>query len=310
MIRCRPLPLAGLLPLAAVLLGSPRPAAACSVCACGDALVAVAEMPGNVGQLRLALESEILTLTARSDVSPGMTDSLSQYTLRLGAVWSPLDRLNVLFTLPATRKVMRTEGMGTDRPASDETGLGDVEVGLRWFAWEAVDFGARTRQSLAFMAGASAPTGPNGAAAGGVRVDEHGQLGTGGWGPSAGVFYRLAGEVWSGFATASGRYRTRNSYGYRYGEALVWSVQAQVQPLAWLVATLGVDGRAAAADRDSGAAVANTGGLVLAAAPGLHFNVMKGGWLFARAQVPFYTRLLGEQTVGPVWTAGIRYEAL
>jgi hypothetical protein len=154
------------------------------------------------------------------------------------------------------------------------------------------------------------PTGPDGATAGGVRVDEHGQLGTGGWGPYAGAFYRLAGEVWSGFATASGRYRTRNSYGYRYGEALVWSVQAQLQPLPWLAAVLGVDGRAAAADRDSGATVANTGGLVLAAAPGLHFNVAKGGWLFARAQIPFYTRLLGEQTVGPVWTAGIRYEAL
>ena len=81
-------------------------------------------------------------------------------------------------------------------------------------------------------------------------------------------------------------------------------------PLAWLVAALGVEGRAAAADRDSGATVANTGGLVLAAAPGLHFDVAKGGWLFARVQVPFYTRLLGEQTVGPVWTAGIRYEAL
>jgi hypothetical protein len=309
MTRCH-LPLAALLSLAAVLFGFPRPAAACSVCACGDSLVAIAEMPGNVGQLRLSLESETLAMTAASEASPGMTDALSQYTLRLGAVWSPLDRLNVLFTLPVTRKVMRMEGMGMDRPASDETGLGDVEVGLRWFAWEGVDFGARTRQSLALMAGASVPTGPNGAAAGGVRVDEHGQLGTGGWGPYTGLFYRLAGDVWSGFATASGRYRTRNAYGYRYGEALVWSVQAQVQPLDWLVAALGVDGRAAAADRDSGATVANTGGLVLAAAPGFHLNVVKGGWLFARAQVPFYTRLLGEQTVGPVWTAGIRYEAL
>jgi len=49
---------------------------------------------------------------------------------------------------------------------------------------------------------------------------------------------------------------------------------------------------------------------VLAAAPGLHFNAVKGGWLFARAQIPYYTRLLGEQTVGPAWTTGIRYEAL
>lgn len=308
MTRCQPLPLAALMPLAAVLLAFPRPAAACSVCACGDALVAVAEMPGNVGQLRLTLETEILTMTAASESSPGMTDALTQYTLRLGTVWSPVDRLSVVLTVPVTRKVMRMEGMGMDQPASDETGLGDVDLGARWFAWESVDFGARSRQSLALLAGASLPTGPDGATAGGVRVDQHGQLGTGGFGPYAGIFYRLAGEVWSGFATASARYRTSSSYGYRYGEALVWSVQAQAQPLPWLVAALGVDGRAAAADRDSGATVANTGGLVLAAAPGLHFEVAKGGWLFVRAQVPFYTRLLGEQTVGPVWTAGIRYE--
>jgi hypothetical protein len=40
------------------------------------------------------------------------------------------------------------------------------------------------------------------------------------------------------------------------------------------------------------------------------FNVFAGAWLFARAQLPVRTALLGEQTVGPVFTAGIRYVAL
>ena len=308
MDRRHPFPLAALLALAAILLTAPRPAAACSVCACGDALVAVAEMPGNVGQLRLTLEADVLTMTAASEAGPGLTDALTQYSLRLGVVWSPLDRLNLVLTVPATRKVMQLQGTGVDATTSDESGLGDVDLGVRWFVWESVDFGARTRQSLALMAGTSMPTGPDDATVGGVRVDQHGQVGTGGWGPYAGVFYRLSGAVWSGFASASGRYRTQNSYGYRYGEAIVWSIQAQFQPLSWLVAALGVDGRAAAADEDSGETVPDTGGLVLAAAPGLHFNVAKGAWLVARAQIPFYSRLLGEQTVGPVWTAGVRYE--
>jgi hypothetical protein len=82
-----PLPPAALLALASALLASPRPAAGCSVCACGDALVAVAEMPGSVGQLRLSLETEILTMTSGSEGNPGMTDALTEiYTLRLGAV--------------------------------------------------------------------------------------------------------------------------------------------------------------------------------------------------------------------------------
>jgi hypothetical protein len=48
----------------------------------------------------------------------------------------------------------------------------------------------------------------------------------------------------------------------------------------------------------------------LAATPAVLFNVFAGAWLFARAQLPVRTALLGEQTVGPVFTAGIRYEAL
>ncbi len=305
----RPLRSAGLLALAAALL-APPPARACSVCACGDPLAAVAETPGNRGSLRLSLEAEALTMTAGSESAPGMSDELTQWTLRPSAVWSPLPSLNLALTLPFTNKRMVETGMGLQTPTSDLTGLGDVELGLRWFVFESVDFGARLSQSGAVMAGTSFPTGSNEAVVDGVRVDEHGQLGTGGFGPYLGLFYRLGGDVWSGFATASGRYRTENSHGYRYGESLQWALQGMWQPGSWFAASLSLDGRSAAADREGGAAVPNTGGLVLALTPAVHFNVFGGGWLFARAQLPVYTSLLGEQTVGPVFTAGIRYEAL
>lgn len=298
------------LPVLAATLLAPPPARACSVCACGDPLAAIAETPGNRGSLRLTLEAEALSVTSGSETMPGMTDELDQWTLRPAVVWSPLASLNLALTAPFTRKRMVETGMGMDAPMSDLSGLGDVELGVRWFPFQAVDFGARLRQSGAVMAGTSFPTGENDAAQDGVRVDEHGQLGTGGWGPYLGLFYRLSGDAWSGFATLTGRWRSENSYGYRYGQSLHWALQGQWQNGSWFAASLAFEGRSAAADRDGGAEAPNTGGVVLALTPAVHFNVLAGAWLFARAQLPVFTALLGEQTVGPVFTAGLRYEVL
>ncbi|HET6923101.1 MAG TPA: hypothetical protein VFI16_08135 [Anaeromyxobacteraceae bacterium] len=309
MLAPRLLRAARLLALPAALL-APLAARACSVCACGDPLAAVAETPGNRGSLRFALEAETLRVTSASEAMAGMTDELTQWTLRPSAVWSPLPTLNLVATVPFTNKRMDETGMGMDSTMSDLSGLGDVELGVRWFPFQSVDFAARLRHSGAVMAGTSFPTGSNDAASNGVRVDEHGQLGTGGFGPYLGLFYRLSGDTWSGFATLTGRVRTENSHGYRYGQSLHWALQGQWQPGSWFAASLALEGRSAAADREQGAAAPNTGGLVLAATPAVHFNVFAGAWLFARAQLPVHAALLGEQTVAPVFTTGIRYEAL
>lgn len=298
---------AGALALAAAL--APPPARACSVCACGDPLAAAAETPGNRGSLRLALEAETLRVTAASEAMPGMTDELTQWTLRTSAVWSPLPALNVVATVPFARKRMVSTGMNMDSTMSDLSGLSDAELAVRWFAFESVDFGARLRQSGAVVAGTSFPTGSNGATSAGVRVDEHGQLGTGAFGPYLGLFYRLGGDAWSGYATASGRWRGENSHGYRYGESLQGALQGQWEPGGAFAASLALEVRSAAADRELGAAVPNTGGLLLAATPAVHLEVLSGAWLFARVQLPFHAALLGEQTVGPVFAAGIRYQA-
>lgn len=292
---------------ALALLAASAPAWACSVCGCGDPLVAVGEVASNAGQVGLELDGQYLSQKAGGDV-PGTTDVLDQYSLLLTASYSPVARLNLVLTVPIVNKVMQNQSGGSSTTTSDLTGLGDVQLGIRWFFWDSVSFSSRTRQSLSLNAVTAVPTGPNGATVNGIRVDQHGQLGTGGWGPSVGLIYRLQGDAWSGFAGAWGLYRTVNSYSYRFGEAALWTAAAQYQPASWFAAALGVDGRWAAADADSGSSVPNTGGLVLTATPAVHFNAFKGGWLFAKAQVPFATRLDGIQTIGPVVTAGLRYE--
>ncbi|HZZ83713.1 MAG TPA: transporter [Anaeromyxobacteraceae bacterium] len=295
--------------LAAVLaLGAPRAARACSVCGCGDPQLEANDPAATSGRFRLQLESQYLTVTSGTEGAPGLTDHLTQYTLRADAVYGPTDRLSLMVQVPLVRKELSTTGQGADRPTSSLSGLGDVELGARYSLFSRVDFGRRQRQELAVSAGTSLPTGANDGRMGGARVDEHGQVGTGSFGPYAGLHYAFSRGDWDAFATLSLRAHTTSSFGYQYGQALLWSLHAQYQAAPRLVLSAGIDGRNAWADLDHGAAVDDTGGLLLAAAPAAWFNVAGGFWLGARAQLPFYSRLRGEQSVGPTVMAGLQYQ--
>jgi hypothetical protein len=297
-----------LLALVALATSAP-PALACSVCGCGDPLVGVGQVAGPAGQLGLELDGQYLHQKAGGEV-PGTLDLLDQWSLLLTASYTPVASLNLVVTLPWTWKGMQMEMEdGTRVTSSNLNGFGDMQVGARWFFWERIDLGTRTRQTLSVSASTFIPTGNNSAVDSlGIRVDEHGQVGTGGWGPNAGIFYRMQVDLWSAYAGAWGLYRTVNAHGYRYGAAALWTAVGQYQPLDWLAVALGVDGRYAGPDAEDGVEVANTGGLVLAAVPAVYASVFPGGWLLARAQLPFATSLEGIQTVGPVVTVGLRYD--
>jgi hypothetical protein len=292
-----------------VLVLRAAPAQACSVCGCGDPLVGVGQVAGPAGQLGLELDGQWLYQKAGGE-EPGTTDVLNQWSLLLTISYTPVKNLNLVVTLPWVWKNMQMEMPGgSTMTSSNLNGFGDMQFGLRWFFWDDTDVGSRTRQTLSISASTFIPTGNNSAVdADGVRVDEHGQVGTGGWGPSLGLFYRIQGDVWSGYAGVWGLYRSVNSYGYRFGPALLWTVAGQYQPLDWLAVALAVDGRVAGSDVQDGVDVGSTGGFVLAAAPAAYVNLFPGGWLFAKAQLPFATSLNGVQTIGPVVTAGLRYE--
>jgi hypothetical protein len=277
-------------------------------------LVAAAEAPGRgQGDLRVALDAEYLTQEAGTEGEPGSTDVLHQYALRLTGVYSPAPSLNVVVAVPFLRKKMTMDHPdGSTMPMSDLSGVGDVEVGARYFLFESVDFGARSRHGLALSLGTSIPTGENDAkdSTTGERIDEHGQLGTGAWSPYAGITYRLQQDPWSALASVTGRLRTENSNGYRYGNSLLWTVQGQWSPTQRVALGLALEGRSAAQDRLAGGYVPNTGGLVLAATPSVYLNVTRNLWLNARAQLPFATRLVGEQKIGPLVLFGMAYQVL
>lgn len=289
--------------LAALL--QPARVAACSVCAAGDPLVAASDSASDAGEIRLALETEWLTASAASDHHPGAQEDLEQGTLRLLGVYSPVDALNLVVQVPLVRKELTVTG-GMADPSAQE-GLGDVEVAARWFFWDRTDFSRMRHQSAALSAGTSLPTGEDEAAQDGVPLDPHAQLGTGGFGPYAGILYRLEQSAWHAFASFTGRLRTESEAGYRYGSSLHWSLHGQRQLGGGVAVGLGVDGRWAARDEHDGVAQENTGGLVLAVVPALHASLFGDAWLSVRAQVPFATGLYGEQTVGPTFVAGLQY---
>lgn len=313
------LALAALLASAAAL----PDARACSVCACGDPLLGVNDPAAITGRLKLQLDADALRQTAANEAEPGVTDELTQWSYRVGAVWRPVEALSLSAVVPFTSKTMRMTGAVPAHVMSDFSGLGDVEVAARWAAWTDVSFGARRVQELALSLGSSLPTGAYRRADQAGEVDMHAQVGTGSWGPFAGVHYRLEQGDWSLFAALSGRLRTGTTLPegarYRYGDSALWSLHGQWRAGRALALGLGLDGRSVKVDRAVGpgspggtplAAVPNTGGTVLALTPAAFLQAYGDAWLFARVQLPVYGDFRGEQAVRATFTAGVQLQLL
>jgi hypothetical protein len=313
----------------ALSVGVPK-ANACSICGCGDPLLAASDPAAITGILRLQLDTEYLRVDAGTDNLPGYTDQLTQWSYRLNAVYRPISRLSIIATLPVLDKTIHMVGGGTDVTDSHLTGLGDAELGARYALWRSIDMGIGRVQEFALAGGMMMPTGANDAKTtttdpitGAITtgpVDPHGQLGTGAWGPFLGIHYRFEQAKWLGFADLSYRMRTTGSYfdgsKYKFGDAALWSVHGQYRPIATVAVDLGIDGRFARVDKitdagdSSSSTQGNTGGTLLSVAPGVYFNAVGAFWVFVRGQIPFYTNLDGEQDVKPSVALGLQYQVL
>lgn len=287
----------------ATLIHSERAAEACSVCGCGDPLVDVTDSMPVMTPLRLALDFEALTASAASDDDPASTESVSQQTLRPVIVWSPTETLNFVAQIPLVRKDWTLSGDEMEHVTN--TGLGDIDLGARWFFWSHLSLASMSRQSLGLSAGVTLPTGANDATDNGERIDDHAQLGTGSWGPYLGVLYAYHRDPWNFFGSVTGQMRSRNSYGYHYGTAVRWATRVDYRIVDRLSVALGVDGRFAAHDDVDDEEQVNTGGFLLAVTPGASVNLFDDVWLRGRVQIPFVTSLYGEQTVGTTFFASV-----
>jgi hypothetical protein len=282
-------------------------AEACSVCGCGDPLFVAGDSKPMAGTWRFAFDYLYLTASARSDDNPAQTESLTQMTFLPAVVYSPTDELNLVLQVPLTWKSWKLTGGGLPEETASPFGLGDIEFSARYFVWTKTELTERRRQSVALSAGTSLPTGGDDTEVDGQRIDQHAQLGTGAFGPYVGALYTFNQDPWTFTGTLTGRYRTTNSYGYRFGGAVLFGLTARYRIVEPFFFSLGVDGRFAVRDNDSGQTQLNTGGFLLAATPGLMWNLSDGLWLQAQAQIPVATHLYGVQSVGPVVTVGLQF---
>lgn len=292
---------------ALLALGIARPARACSVCGCDDPLVAAENSAPNVGALRAALAASAVTASAQSDDEPGVTERLERLKLTPTLVYTPIRRLNLSADLPLQRNLYSATSPDEAGESHTLWGIGDGQLGARYFVLSAVDFSARRRQELALSAGTAIPTGPNSSKADGERLDEHAQLGRGAFGPYGGLTYAFHQDPWNFTVSAVGRVFTTNHYGYRYGSSLLFGAAVQYRPWDELAFELGTNDHYELHDTHDGEEQTNTGGLVAEASPGLLAQVSGELWFSARVQIPVYTHLNGQQHVGPTYVAVWRY---
>jgi hypothetical protein len=288
----------------AAALASPRLADACSVCGCGDPLVEASDSIANQTPLRLSLDFEVLTASAASDENPLAQESLTQITLRPVVVYSPVESLNLVAQIPLVRKDWSLSG--DEAQTADNTGIGDIDLSVRWFFLRTMSLSAMSRHDLGLTAGTTLPTGPNDASENGMRLDDHAQLGTGSFGPYFGATYAYHRDPWNLFVSGTAQVRTTNSFDYHYGSAVRWSVRGDYRIVERFAIELGLDGRYAVMDTLAGEDQVNTGGLLLAAAPGFTVNVADNLWMRGRVQIPFATSLNGDQSVGPTFFASVQ----
>lgn len=282
-------------------------ALACSICQSGDPLAPAGSAKLDPGQAELALNYEFLTAHARSHDDPLFVEDLTQMTLRPVFSFSPWEVLSAVVQVPIVYKNFSESTPGYAPNRSRPTGLGDVDLGARMFVLSHKDFDRNSWHRLGVSLGSTLPTGRNDLQANGFRLDDHAQLGIGAFAPYAGLLYSFSQDPWNFFATVNVKRPLPNSYAYRYGPAVMWSLTMELRPLDFLAVGLGCDGRYAFADTHDRVTVTNTGGLVVTAAPVLKVNLYDELWLVTRAQIPFATQLFGEQSVGASLFAGVQY---
>lgn len=277
---------------------------ACSVCGCGDPLQALGSVPPLLGGFRFTLQSDYLTATALSDDDPARTESLTQRSVNGTVMYGPSSSLSLIAVVPVTQKDWALAGGGEPDEHASPTGLGDVNLGARYYLMQRADGRTMRSQFLALTAGSTLPTGSNNEQVDGERIDQHAQLGTGAWGPYAGMTYVLRSDAWNVAANLTGSLHTTNSYGYRFGESLRWGVEGQRRLSTQFAVSVAGEGRYAARDVSEGEDQLNTGGTVLDVTPGVWWSPAPTVGLYARAQIPVITDLFGEQTVGTTLQIG------
>ncbi|MEZ5330742.1 MAG: hypothetical protein R2991_01540 [Thermoanaerobaculia bacterium] len=309
-ILCRRIP--GLLGTAAATLllavvGMPTPAAACSICRCGDTTFNALGRDGYAAAgWRLALDWERFDKD-EGEAEEGQESQVENRTTALVS-YGFNDRFTLAARVPYSRREL-TESEEGESETTRTDGLSDPEIYAQLRLWAssfAGDLGRRA--SLTGTLGVKTPWGENDLEAGGERLDEHAQPGTGSTDVFGGLGFLYLLDARSAlFASASYRAMGENDRGYRYGDVASASFAWEHKLGRRFDGVLALDARSAGKDREDGVADGDTGGELLYLSPRLLVDLGRGLVLRAGAQVPIADDLNGHQTERAVLNVGMTW---
>lgn len=328
----RGLALASLLLCATGLL-VPSPASACSICRCGDPTFnSLGTGVFASGAFRFALDyerfekeqgifegdphhgSEEEPALARASLKHGAvsgSESVVENRVTASLTYTMADRVLFAARIPWSSRRL-TEHIDEEGGESDSTrDLADPEVYALVRLWSSeLAPGLGRRAWISLLGGVKTDWGKNDLEAGGERLDEHMQAGTGStdwFGGLSGVY--LFDKTSSLFGSFQLRRTETNDFDYRYGNVTLANLGYERKLGPVVDAALELNYRDAGEDRidAEGTRDPNTGGKILYLTPRVFFDL--GHKLVGRlsVQVPVADDLNGDQEEKAVANVGLTY---
>jgi hypothetical protein len=293
-------------------LATAKPAAACSMCRCGDPTFnALGSNIYSSGQFHLAVDWDRFNKTQLADEGgvPG-TDHEIENRVTLTVSYSIAERLVLVARVPYSfRNLTTSTAAGSDEVTTH--GFSDPEIYALLRLWSSsFGPGLGRRAWVSAVAGVKTPWGQNDLRSKGERVEEHAQPGTG----STDVFGGLSGvylldERSTLFASAQYRGTGRNSFGYKYGNLTMANLAYERKLADSVDAVLEANFRHSGGDQvDSSRELdPNTGGNILYVTPRLIVNLGSGVVLRLAAQIPTWKSLYGVQSEKVNFNGGLTF---
>ncbi|MEW6777624.1 MAG: hypothetical protein AB1405_15105, partial [Bdellovibrionota bacterium] len=287
--------------LFAALFFSPSAARACSTCRCGDPTLTLQGMEKPY-ENRIRLSTEILYRTETFGTAGVDEEEITEGRLHVGVAWTPSEYFSLGFLLPVvTKELEETSG------ARDEgTGLGDVEFSGKIYLFR--DSPASPRHMAGILAGLRVPSAPE-VESGGVPLTVDAQPGQGQWVPSAGAWYGYYNFPFLAYASVQGLFPSGTGFEQLdAGEALVGTLTGQYAFNYKFAVQLGLDSRWTQKNEFGGTPDPDSGGSLLALAPGVTWSPVEDLLVSVSGQIPVAKNLNGEQDEGPSVLGGIIYD--
>lgn len=281
---------------------SATPSSACSLC------IAHATCGGlfGIGAQKIKTHSYLFGIShlgfskSNGTETPGEIERENYHQTSLEGLYGLSDRLMLRVSLPEVSKRLQAG----ENPAETAHGLGDAVAG--------VTFQLPPKVGQKFLTALSVdvklPTGENDAQEGGVRREEHLQLGTGSTDFTLGVSVTgeagTGGDLW--FGSLRERVNGKNKTGYRYGDVTLYSAGYAHALSQGSQVVLELNGRVAGKDRtEDGGRDKNSGGSLTYAAASYRKSLGGGLGAIATIQQPVLKHLNGTQNEKSLFTLSL-----